>query len=55
MSCVAVLVFEQGGDVPGGIAISGPSIRFDIKHLEWLRDVALDHTTKLSRTRGGLG
>jgi DNA-binding IclR family transcriptional regulator len=55
MSCVAVPVFEKGGNVPGGIAISGPISRFDIKHLEWLRDVALDHATKLSRTRGGLG
>ena len=29
MRCVAVPVFENGGAVPGGIAISGPSSRFD--------------------------
>ena len=54
MRCVAVPVFEKNGEVPGGIAISGPSSRFDIKHLERLRDIALEHATGLSRTLGGL-
>jgi DNA-binding IclR family transcriptional regulator len=54
MRCVALPVFEKGGEVPGGIAISGPSSRFDMKHLEWLRDIALEHATALSRTLGGM-
>jgi DNA-binding IclR family transcriptional regulator len=54
MRCVAVPVFEKHGEVPGGIAISGPSSRFDMKHLQLLRDVALEHTRELSRTLGGL-
>lgn len=53
MRCVAVPVFEKGGEVPGGIAISGPSSRFDLTRLDWLRDVALAHATDLSRTLGG--
>jgi DNA-binding IclR family transcriptional regulator len=53
MRCVALPVFERGGEVPGGIAISGPSSRFDIEHLEWLRDTASAHAMALSRTLGG--
>ncbi|MEX1180536.1 MAG: IclR family transcriptional regulator [Cucumibacter sp.] len=53
MRCVAVPVFEKGGEVPGGIAISGPSSRFDMDRLAHLRDVALKHATMLSRTLGG--
>jgi DNA-binding IclR family transcriptional regulator len=47
-------VFERGGEVPGGIAVSGPSSRFDIKHLEWLREIASAHAMALSRTLGGI-
>jgi DNA-binding IclR family transcriptional regulator len=54
MRCVALPVFEKNGEVPGGVAISGPSSRFDVTHLEKLRDIALEHTTALSRTLGGL-
>jgi DNA-binding IclR family transcriptional regulator len=53
MRCIAFPVFERGGEVPGGIAISGPASRFDLKHMERLREVALDHVTALSRTLGG--
>lgn len=55
MRCVAIPVFEKNGEVPGGIAISGPSSRFDLKHLAWLRDIATEHATALSRALGGLG
>ncbi len=54
MRCMAVPVFEKGGEVPGGIAISGPSSRFDLKHLEWLRGIASEHATALSKTLGGM-
>lgn len=54
MRCVAFPVFETGGEVPGGIAISGPSSRFTKSHLEWLRDMAAEHVTALSRTLGGV-
>jgi DNA-binding IclR family transcriptional regulator len=54
MRCVAVPVFEKNGEVPGGIAISGPASRFELKHLEKLRDVAMEHATALSRTLGGV-
>lgn len=33
MRCVAIPVFEKNGEVPGGIAISGPSSRFDMARL----------------------
>ncbi len=54
MRCVALPVFENGGEVPGGIAISGPASRFDIGKLESLRDVAMQHATLRSRELGGL-
>ncbi len=54
MRCVALPVFENGGEVPGGIAISGPASRFDLDKLASIRDVAQRHTTKLSRELGGL-
>ena len=54
MRCLAVPVFEKHGEVPGGIAISGPSSRFDHQKLDELRDVALKHSMMLSRTLGGL-
>jgi DNA-binding IclR family transcriptional regulator len=41
MRCVAVPVFENGGTVQGGIAISGPSSRFDRQKLDALRSVAV--------------
>lgn len=53
MRCVAVAVFERGGLVPGGIAISGPSSRFDIPKLEHLRDILLGHARALSDKLGG--
>jgi len=52
MRCVALPVFEKGGEVPGGIAISGPASRFDLDKLASLRDVAMRHAAELS---GGLG
>jgi DNA-binding IclR family transcriptional regulator len=54
MRCVALPVFENGGEVPGGIAISGPASRFDLDKLATLRDVAIRHAAKLSRELGGL-
>ncbi|WIY52597.1 IclR family transcriptional regulator [Devosia sp. YIM 151766] len=53
MRCVAVAVFERGGIVPGGIAISGPSSRFDIAKLKELREVLLSHAKALSDKLGG--
>lgn len=55
MRCVAVPVFENGGEVPGGIAISGPASRFSIEKLAELRDIAIEHARSLSRDLGGLG
>jgi len=54
MRCVAVPVFENGGAVPGGIAISGPSSRFDLPTLDALREVAVRHAAELSETLGGI-
>ena len=54
MRCVAVPVFENGGSVPGGIAISGPSSRFDHAKLDALRVVAVGYAEALSRRLGGL-
>ena len=54
MRCLAVPVFEKGGEVPGGIAISGPASRFERAHLERLRDIVLRHAETLSRMLGGL-
>ena len=54
MRCLAIPVFEKGGEVPGGIAISGPSSRFDLKHLEELRRIAVPHAERLSRLLGGI-
>ncbi len=53
MRCLAIPVFEKGGTVPGGIAISGPSSRFDVAKLEELRDAALPYAAELSRKLGG--
>ena len=53
MRCLAVPVFERGGKVPGGIAISGPASRFDRSHLERLRDIVLPRATALSQRLGG--
>jgi DNA-binding IclR family transcriptional regulator len=54
MRCLAVPVFENGGAVPGGIAISGPSSRFDHAKLDALRKVAALHADALSRSLGGV-
>ena len=54
MRCVAVPVFENGGEVPGGIAISGPASRFDHDKLAELRDVVMRHAWKLSQELGGI-
>ena len=40
MRCVSLPVFENGGEVPGGIAISGPASRFDLDKLETFRVIA---------------
>ncbi len=53
MRCLAVPVFEKHGEVPGGIAISGPASRFDDKKLDELRHVALRYALELSRALGG--
>ena len=53
MRCLAVPVFEKHGAVPGGIAISGPASRFDLKKLDELRAVAQRHALELSRVLGG--
>lgn len=54
MRCLAIPVFEKGAHVPGGIAISGPSSRFDKSHLERLCDIALPHAQELSHKLGGI-
>jgi DNA-binding IclR family transcriptional regulator len=54
MRCLAIPVFEQGGVVQAGVAISGPSSRFDLEKLERLRQVAAPHVADLSRKLGGL-
>jgi DNA-binding IclR family transcriptional regulator len=54
MRCVAIPVFENGGEVPGGIAISGPASRFSVEKLVELRDIAMDHARNLSRELGGV-
>jgi len=53
MRCVALPVFENGGEVPGGIAISGPASRFDLEKLSALRDIIRRHSVALSRELGG--
>ncbi|BCP53946.1 DNA-binding transcriptional regulator KdgR [Kaistia sp. 32K] len=53
MRCLAVPVFEKGGRVPGGIAISGPSSRFSLEKLDELRTVAAREAIDLSRNLGG--
>ena len=55
MRCVALPVFEKGGEVPGGISISGPSSRFDLAKLDALRLVAMPRGAELSRQLGGIG
>jgi DNA-binding IclR family transcriptional regulator len=55
MRCLAIPVFERGGKVPGGVAISGPSSRFDLAKLEELQKLAMPHVNELSRRLGGLG
>ena len=54
MRCVALPVFENGGEVPGGIAISGPASRFDLDKLVALLEIAQRHAAKLSRELGGV-
>ena len=46
MRCLAVPVFEKHGAVPGGIAISGPASRFDLKKLDELCVVAQRHAPR---------
>lgn len=53
MRCIAVPVFEKGAQVPGGIAISGPSSRFDTAKLNQLRLVLTPHALELSRRLAG--
>lgn len=54
MRCVAFPVFEKGGEVPGGISISGPSSRFDIEKLDELRAVSMPLCAQLSHALGGI-
>ena len=53
MRCLAIPVFEKGGHVPGGIAISEPSSRFDLDKLDRLRALAMPYAADLSRMLGG--
>jgi DNA-binding IclR family transcriptional regulator len=53
MRCLALPVFEKGGQVLGGIAISGPSSRFDLEKLEQLRTIATPFAAELSTNLGG--
>ena len=53
MRCLAIPVFERGGQVPGGVAISGPSSRFDLAKLEELHKLAMPYVNELSRRLGG--
>lgn len=53
MRCLALPVFERGMSVPGGVAISGPSSRFDLEKLQQLRACAEPHVAELSRKLGG--
>lgn len=53
MRCVAIPVFENGSQVPGGIAISGPASRFNADKLDELRRIAVTHAASLSRELGG--
>ena len=52
MRCIAVPVFENGGEVPGGISISGPSSRFDLEKLDALRRLAVARAAILSGSFG---
>lgn len=52
MRCIAVPVFENGGEVPGGISISGPSSRFDLEKLDALRRLAVARAAILSGSLG---
>ena len=52
MRCIAVPVFENGGEVPGGISISGPSSRFDYEKLDALRQLAVARAAILSGSLG---
>lgn len=54
MRCLAIPVFEKGGHVPGGVAISGPSSRFTVEKLEALRASAMPHVAALSQQLGGM-
>ena len=53
MRCLAIPVFEKGGQVLGGIAISGPSSRFDLEKLHQLRQAATPYAAELSVNLGG--
>ena len=53
MRCLALPVFENGGFVPGGVAISGPASRMTIAQLQTLRKIAVPHVIELSRKLGG--
>lgn len=53
MRCLAVPVFEKHGAVPGGIAISGPASRFNLRKLDELCAVVQRHALELSQILGG--
>ncbi|MDR3436519.1 IclR family transcriptional regulator [Telmatospirillum sp.] len=53
MRCIAVPVFENGAQVPGGISISGPSSRFDLVKLDQLRQILMPRALELSRKLSG--
>ncbi len=54
MRCIAVPVFSGGGQVNGGISISGPDSRFSRSYLLKLRDPMIEAANELSRRLGGL-
>jgi DNA-binding IclR family transcriptional regulator len=54
MRCVAVPLFEKGGEVTGGISLSGPASRYNHAKLVELRQVILAASRDLSRQLLGL-
>ena len=54
MCCIAVPLFEGGGQVGGGFSISTPDYRMGPERIEELREFLLKASRKLSRQLGGM-
>ena len=54
MRCIAVPVFQSGGQVRSGISISGPDSRFTIEKLDELRTPMMHAAHRLSQHLGGI-